>query len=209
MSEDNQKSIPITVYHLQMLSPDQLRPSARTIPDFKIYQADLPNPGFSRYLYQSVGGPWQWYERLTWTRDQWLSYLDRPQQETWVGYLRGTPAGYFELEHQPRDSVEIVYFGLMPDFIGRGLGGVLLTAAVRRAWELGGRRVWVHTCTLDHQYALQNYLSRGFRLFKEEKKDVVISAVPETELPNLHPPEPPVKPKSPIQDPRNEELTRV
>ena len=130
----------------------------------------LSNPGFSRYLYGAVGAEWQWYERLVWTRDQWLAYLERPEQETWVGYLQGTPAGYFELERQARDSVEIVYFGLMPDFIGRGLGGVLLSAAVRRAWDIGAQRVWVHTCTLDHEHALQNYLSRGFSIFKVERE---------------------------------------
>lgn len=168
------ESVPITVYHLQMTAPGQFRPSARSAPDLEVRQAVLSSPAFSRYLYATVGARWRWYERLSWSREQWLAYLDRPEQETWVGYVEGTPVGYYELERQERGSVEIVYFGLLPDFIGQGLGGVLLSSAIRRAWELGARRVWVHTCTLDHDYALANYEARGFQVFKEEQKTVYV-----------------------------------
>jgi len=82
-----------------------------------------------------------------------------------VAYVSGTPAGYFELEMQAGGNVEIVYFGLLPQFIGRGLGGALLTATVERAWALGAHRVWVHTCSLDHPNALPGYQARGFRVF--------------------------------------------
>jgi GNAT superfamily N-acetyltransferase len=88
--------------------------------------------------------------------------------ETWVAYLAGTPAGYFELEAQAEGNVEITYFGLLPQFIGRGLGGPLLTATVERAWAMGARRVWVHTCSLDHPSALPGYQARGFRVFEVE-----------------------------------------
>ena len=140
----------------------------------------IPTSIFVRqsFLYATVGGRWQWYYRLSWTREQWLAYLDRPEQETWVGYLRGAPAGYFELEYQAGDSVEIVYFGLLPDFIGKGLGGILLSSAVQRAWDVGARRVWVHTCSLDHEVALDNYQARGFHVFKIEQKDVIIPESP-------------------------------
>jgi GNAT superfamily N-acetyltransferase len=86
-----------------------------------------------------VGGDWHWTDRLGWTRDEWLVYLDRPELETWIGYQEGTPAGYFEMERQPESQVELKYFGLLPQFIGRGLGGALLTAAVARAWRWGRR----------------------------------------------------------------------
>lgn len=164
----------VTIYHLEMRDIEQFRPSRRYDPDFDISQIQLSSPTLSRHLYTAVGGPWHWHERLTWTEQKWLAYLDRPEQETWVGYFKKRTAGYFELERQPRGSVELVYFGLMPDFIGKGLGGLLLSAAVRRSWQMGARRVWVHTCTLDHHHALRNYLSRGFRVFKEERKDVVL-----------------------------------
>jgi GNAT superfamily N-acetyltransferase len=77
-------------------------------------------------------------------------------------------AGYFELEKHGDGSVEIAYFGLRPEFFGRGLGGELLTRAVEEAWRIGARRVWLHTCSLDSPRALPNYHARGFRPFKEE-----------------------------------------
>jgi GNAT superfamily N-acetyltransferase len=78
------------------------------------------------------------------------------------------PAGYFELRRQPDGAVEIAYFGLLPEFIGRGLGKFLLSEATRRAWELGATRVWLHTNTLDHAAALPNYLARGFSVVRTE-----------------------------------------
>jgi len=91
----------------------------------------------THHLYTAVGGDWYWLQRLTWSYEQWRSYLERAEVETWVAYVSGTPAGYFELETQAGGSVEITTFGLLPQFIGRGLGGALLTATVQRAWALG------------------------------------------------------------------------
>ena len=78
------------------------------------------------------------------------------------------PAGYFELEREEDGSVQVAYFGLLPEFVGRGLGKYLLTRAVEEAFDLGASRVWLHTCTLDHPGALPNYLARGFRKTREE-----------------------------------------
>jgi GNAT superfamily N-acetyltransferase len=82
-----------------------------------------------------------------------------------VAYVAGTPAGYIELGKHPTNEVEIIYFGLLPQFIGQGLGGHLLTVGVQRAWAMGATRVWVHTCSLDGSYAYKNYASRGFTLY--------------------------------------------
>ena len=78
-------------------------------------------------------------------------------------------AGYYELRREPDDSFEIVYFGLMPTFTGCGLGSFMLADAVERGWSLGARRLWLHTCTFDHPHAIQNYLDRGFKVFKSEQ----------------------------------------
>jgi GNAT superfamily N-acetyltransferase len=161
---------PVTTWHLEQGSPDDLRP-ARAAPgeSVTLVQAEVPLPELSRFLYVTVGGGWWWYTRLPWTHEDWMRWLDRPEVETWVAYARGTPAGYFELERQPGGSVEIVYFGLVPRFIGRGVGGWLLTEALRRAWSLDGTtRVWLHTCTLDAPQARPNYEARGLRLFHTE-----------------------------------------
>ncbi len=157
----------VEIYSLEMTSPDELRPGCPA-DDLEVRQARIPCPELNRFLYTAVGGDWFWTDRLAWTYEQWLAWLDRPEVETWVGYVEGTPAGYFELERQPGGNVELAYFGLLPRFIGRGLGGALLTAAIRRAWAIGAARVWVHTCSLDGPASLTNYQARGFRLYRTE-----------------------------------------
>jgi ribosomal protein S18 acetylase RimI-like enzyme len=167
--------VSVTTHHLELLSAADLRPARRPDADFELRQARIPCPELNRFLYVAVGAGWCWVDRLGWTRERWLAYLDRPSLETWVGHVSGTPAGYFELEAQAGGSeVEIAYFGLLPQFTGKGLGGHLLTEAARRGFAMGASRVWVHTCSLDHPQALANYEARGFRVFKveTEEKDV-------------------------------------
>jgi GNAT superfamily N-acetyltransferase len=158
----------IEIYHLEMTSPADLRPSPARAAGFRVERARIPTPELNRFFYTAVGGDWYWIDRLGWTLEQWRAWVDRPELETWIGYLEGTPAGYFELERQPGGQVELVYFGLLPGFLGRGIGGALLTAAVERAWAMGASRVWVHTCSLDGPAALRNYEARGFRRYKTE-----------------------------------------
>lgn len=164
----------VTTTHLEMTGRAQLRPSRPASVAFQLVRAEIPCPELNRFLYATVGARWVWYSRLSWDRATWLAYLDRPDLETWVAYVKGTPAGYFELERQDGGSVEIKYFGVMPDFIGKGIGGALLTAAIARAWDMGASRVWVHTCDLDHPQALRNYQARGLSVFRvvEEWEDL-------------------------------------
>lgn len=157
--------VEVTTWYLEMRDPQQLCPKWITHSDLVIQPIRHPCPEFSRFLYTSVGGRWYWCDRLSWTYDQWLTFLNRPTVETWVAYVAGTPAGYIELEAQGDTGVEIVYFGLLPQFTGLGLGGHLLTVGTQRAWDMGGHRVWVHTCTLDGPHALNNYKARGFQLY--------------------------------------------
>ncbi len=159
---------PVVTYHLEMTDPAALRPSRPAGGELEIRRAEIPCPELNRFLYAEVGSIWSWKDRSGWRLERWMEWLDRPGVETWVAYVRGTPAGYFELELQPDANVEIAYLGLLPRFVGRGFGGPLLTAALERAWAMGAARVWVHTCTLDHPGALANYQARGMRIFKEE-----------------------------------------
>lgn len=156
----------VTTWHLEMTAPGQLRP-ARGGEGLEVRRVELPCPELNRFLYETVGAGWRWVDRLPWNDDRWEAWVDRAELQTWVGYLSGTPVGYFELETRSGGNVELAYFGLLPRFIGRGLGGRLLALAVEKAWETGASRVWVHTCSLDHPAALANYLARGFRVFKE------------------------------------------
>ncbi len=157
----------VTTWYLEMLSPRQLRPAGLPVADARVERADIPSPELSRFLYTAVGGQWHWWARLEWNYSRWLEYLDRPAVETLVLYVSGTPAGYVELEVRSDDNVEVAYFGLLPHFIGRRLGGYLLGVGVERAWAQGARRVWVHTCSLDGPNALANYKARGFQVYDE------------------------------------------
>ncbi len=157
---------PVTVHYLEMLDPQQLRRAAPAA-GLEIREAAVKQYPFNRFLYQYVGGPWAWEDKLVWSDEQWRDYAEADNLRTWVAWVDGSPAGYFDLERQARDTVEIKYFGLAPPFIGRGYGGHLLTRAIEEAWNWGDtRRVWVHTCTLDHPNALANYQARGMRLYR-------------------------------------------
>ena len=154
----------VTTHSLELESFDHLSASDDGFRPYELVRVEIPCPELNRFLYASVGADWFWYTRLTWSHRQWLDWLDREEVGTWIAYVDGTPAGYFELERQPPGSVEIAYFGLLPQFIGRGLGRRLLVDAILTARDFGGQRVWLHTCSLDHPSALSNYQARGFRV---------------------------------------------
>lgn len=159
-------SVEVTTWYLQLTDPSRLGPAPEPDPDLEIRQVELPAPELCRALYAAVGSDWYWTDRLDWTWPEWHAYLDDDAREVWVPWLRGTPAGYLELYAEP-GAVEIVSFGLLPAFVGRGLGKRLLDFAVRRGFALR-ERVWLHTCTLDSPVALANYQARGFEVFDEE-----------------------------------------
>lgn len=167
-------SITVTTWYLEQTSPGDLRPSpAPEGGDLRIERAEVPSPEFSRFLYTAVGGDLRWVDRLGLTYAQWREIVERPGAETWVAYERGTPAGYVELTPHDEGEVEIMYFGLIPAFRGRRIGGHLLSYGAARAWDLADRwpgrtptkRVLLNTCSLDGEHAMPNYLRRGFRLY--------------------------------------------
>lgn len=127
-----------------------------------------------RRLYKEVGEDWYWHDRLEWSDEKLAAHLARPEIAVFELMVGSESAGYFELGKQGDGTVEIAYLGLNPRFIGRGLGGALLTRAVEEAWKLGASRVWLHTCTLDSDRALPNYESRGFVPFRTERLEVDI-----------------------------------
>jgi GNAT superfamily N-acetyltransferase len=135
-----------------------------------------PAPELSRFFYLLVGDGWGWTDRLGWTPQRWTAWVDRPEHHLVTAWHDGVPAGYYELEEQPDDerpgTVELAYFGLAPSAIGRGWGGWLLSRALVHAFDLPGtRRVWVHTCTLDHPNALANYEARGFVRYAQRRHE--------------------------------------
>jgi GNAT superfamily N-acetyltransferase len=168
--------------YLEMSRPEQLKPAPldRRVRLERAASCTVP---FFRYLYKEVGQQYHWHDRFVWTDEQCRARLASKDVELWVLYAEGTPAGYFELQRHDDASVEIVYFGLMPQFLGRGLGKQMLTGAVKRSWEMGAARVWLHTCTQDNPAALPNYLKRGFTPFKTETFKAAATPAPVSAAP--------------------------
>jgi ribosomal protein S18 acetylase RimI-like enzyme len=159
--------------YLQLTEPSQFRPAFGDFPDIVLARLVQPDPALYRYCYRTVGAAFHWRDRSDWTDAEIRAHLTDPLISFHVARHGETVAGYYELRRVTEDeSVEIAYFGLVPGEYGRGLGKHLLSYAVRDAWELQPRRVWLHTCTLDHPHALANYLARGFVPYKAETYEV-------------------------------------
>ena len=162
-------TIEVTRTYLEMRSSEELQSALSDDPRVRVEQQRDCSVALFRFLYVEVGREYHWVDRLPWTDEEIASYLLQPEISLWLMTYEGAPAGYFELRKCDDGSVEVAYFGLLPEFLGRGLGKHLLTCAVQQSWRDGAKRVWLHTCTLDDPAALPNYLKRGFRAFKTEK----------------------------------------
>jgi GNAT superfamily N-acetyltransferase len=160
--------VDVTVVFLEMASPAQLVPGRATPERMRIQrEAGADAPTLAAELYRAVGQRHQWRDRADWSHGQWSELLADPSVELWTARRDGALVGYFELKRAER-TVELKYFGVLPDAIGRGIGGWMLTEAVQLAWRPGVERVLVNTCTLDHPAALPNYLARGFSIVRRE-----------------------------------------
>jgi GNAT superfamily N-acetyltransferase len=157
----------VTVFHLEMFAPP-----GRTVDpprkNLNVVHVPFPTIMYYRSLYDPIGEDYNWRRRRKMTSEQLLSIIGDERVEIHVLHVDGEPAGFAELDRRQEDEVELVQFGLMPAFIGQGLGKWFLNWVVEKSWSYKPRRVWVHTCTLDHTAALPNYLSAGFKLFKQE-----------------------------------------
>jgi GNAT superfamily N-acetyltransferase len=158
----------IKTLYLELNSPADFIEKSNS-KDLNVIEAKIKELRFNRYLYSLVGQPWGWTDKLDLTDEQWKEYAESNNLRTWVAYHKGSIAGYFELSTDSAFNVEIAYFGLAPAFIGQGFGGYLLSKAIKSAWEeCNAKRVWVHTCSLDHPNALNNYQSCGFKIYRQE-----------------------------------------
>lgn len=165
--------VEITITKLEMTSrPAHLRPMLPHGHDkgrVMLLRARKPPVHFYRYLYETVGKPHLWVERRRMPDEALATIVQHEEVEISVLYCDGAPAGYFELDFRQKPSAELSYFGLLPDFIGRGLGTWLLGTAIETAWARPIERLWVHTNTLDHPRALPNYQKQGFVPYAQEK----------------------------------------
>lgn len=155
-------TVQVTRTYLELKTPGQLREAAPPPAGARMVPVPRCPPAQFRWLYATVGGPWHWRDRLGWDDARITRHFAQDSVVLRVLEFEGTTAGYYELNRLPDGAIEVIHIGLVPEFIGRGLGGFLVTEAARDAWELGATRVCLNTCTLDGPAALPNYLRRGF-----------------------------------------------
>lgn len=133
-----------------------------------------------RSLYAQIGAPWHWHDRDAWDDQRIAHQLARAEVQVYQLGIESdgqtVTAGFLELERHPDGATEIVYLGIDRAFFGQGIGGWLLTEAVRIAFADGATRVWLHTCTLDGPAALPNYQRRGFQLERTETYHTTLPA---------------------------------
>ncbi len=167
-----------TVTYLEMTSPGQLVPGRPPPARLDMQEVDRAAAPVLRSTYARVGAPHGWMGRSTWSDAQWEEELSRPGIQAWIARVDEDVVGLVELEAESNGDVGIVVFGLVPEFVGKGFGGALLTLATRLAWKVtspGGtstRRVWVQTSSHDHPHARPNYERRGFRTFRTERRSL-------------------------------------
>jgi len=145
-------------------TPTPPRPAA----NIALLLAEDPPVSFYRYLYNTVGEKWLWYERRVMGDAELADIIGSENVEVYVLYVGGVPAGYGELDRRKSPEIELAYFGLLPEFIGRGFGGFLLRWLIDQAWSYEPTRLWVHTCTEDHPAALHAYQRHGFSPYDQE-----------------------------------------
>jgi len=153
------------IFYLEMNSPGELHRKDSSPIDLRVEECLTPQWELNKFLYSFIGRKWLWFDKLNHNDEQWKEYVESENMRTWVAYDKGAIAGYFELIKHGAD-VEIIYFGLSGKYIEKGIGGYLLTKAVDAAWNWQAERVILNTCTLDHPKALDNYKSRGFKVYK-------------------------------------------
>ena len=128
-----------------------------------------PDFQLNKFFYKNVGKKHHWVDRLIWSEEQWIDYVSDQKVRTYVLKDKDDLVGYFELIfHNDKNEVEIAYLGLLEEYINQKLGSYLLSSAIKNSFSLKPKRVWVHTCSLDHKNALKNYISRGMKVFKTE-----------------------------------------
>ena len=160
--------IEVAVYYLEIFSH-----SHRSLPapraGLTVLYVQHPSVSYYRFLYDAVGRDYQWTRKLRCSEEKLASMIQHPQNELYVLHVDGSPAGYAELSRRQTDEIELVQFGLMPNFIGQGLGKWLLQWTMDRVWSYEPKRFWLHTCTMDHEAALSLYQQARFTLYDEQR----------------------------------------
>jgi len=161
-----EKVLYVKTWYLDMKQPPSERLRIRD--DLNIALVKNPGIQFYRFLFKAVGEKWGWVYRVMMSDEELVTIIHDSRVEIYVLYINGSPAGYAELDKRTAGEIELVYFGLLPEFIGRGLGKYFLQWVVEKAWKCSPARLWLHTCEYDHPAALPLYLKAGFNIYDEK-----------------------------------------
>ena len=163
-------------YYLEINSIKELKTKRIPSDNFFLKEADKDKFDLNKFFYKQVGKKHRWIDRLSWTDEKWINFISNKNLETYVISESDDLIGFFELLYNPDlNETEISYFGLLEEYIGKGIGGYALSEAIKKSFEKNIKRVWLHTCTLDHPNALKNYIARGMRVFRKENINILDS----------------------------------
>mgnify|MGYP006106541537 CR=1 FL=1 len=155
--------------YLEIKSIKDLKESEYPGKKYTLNLIDKKNFQLNKFLYKQIGKKYRWIDRLEWTDQKWINYVSSKNLLTFILKNKEDVVGYFELiVHYNKKEIEIAYFGILEEYFGKKLGGYLLSEAIKKSFLLGVNRIWLHTCSLDHENALKNYLSRGMTIYKVE-----------------------------------------
>ena len=153
-------------FYLEINSINELKAKRTLSDDFTLSEAEKSKFDLNKFFYKQIGKKHQWEDRLIWQDKNWIEYVSNKNLKTFILQKNNEFVGYFELLFN-KNECEIAYFGILEEFIGKGYGGFLLSEAIRIGFK-NANRIWVHTCSLDHPNAIENYKSRGMKVFKTE-----------------------------------------
>ena len=155
--------------YLEINSLSDLNDSVISSEDYIVSLVEPADFQLNKFFYKNIGKNHNWVDRLIWTEKKWIEYTCDEKVKTYILKKKNDLAGYFELIfHKEKNEIEIAYLGLLKEYHNKRLGSYLLSSAIKNSFLIKPNRVWVHTCSLDHKNALQNYLSRGMKIFKKE-----------------------------------------
>jgi len=155
--------------YLEINSIQNLKKVIEPEGDYSLNLLKPTNFQLNKFFYKNIGKKHKWIDRLVWTESQWIDYVSNKNVKTYVFKFKNNLAGFFELlSHDEKKEIEIAYFGLLEEFQNKKLGSYLLFEAIKKSFNENIDRVWVHTCSLDHKNALNNYIARGMKIFKTE-----------------------------------------
>ena len=162
--------------YLEIKKLDDLNETSRPNKNCKIELVNPSNFQLNKFFYKQIGRKHRWIDRLAWEDKKWIEYVENPRVKTFVLKDNSNLVGYYEtIRDKNNDHSEIAYFGILEEYFGRKCGGYLLSEAINKLFKDGMSRVWLHTCSLDHENAIKNYLARGMKIFKSEKINIDIN----------------------------------